>query len=340
MAAVQSWAMARNAASDFSRTSLVIAEGALLEQILDLTFPIWNEGLSREAYGRWNTTQTKTPWGRDHLHRFALLDNDGALLATAKRYRHDIRLDGREGWMAGFGAVFTPPAARGRGAATRLLELLSERARAEGALLASLFSEIGTSFYERRGFRAVPMDEVTVTVTINRKGGAPAMLVRAGEERDLAAVAALDATRSSPVRFALRRGPSLIAYALSKKRLLAGVGPSGLRQVEFFVAEEGASAVAYVILSVNANGWTLEEAGDRDPAGARLGAMLQVLVAREPSHGTPLIRAWWPRAMPVPPQLQLTERSEARDIFMVRPLADIPMPVTADDVFYWRSDYF
>jgi hypothetical protein len=44
--------------------------------------------------------------------------------------------------------------------------------------------------------------------------------------------------------------------------------------------------------------------------------------------------------MPVPPQLQLTDRSEARDIFMVRPLADVPVPETADDVFYWRSDYF
>jgi hypothetical protein len=166
------------------------------------------------------------------------------------------------------------------------------------------------------------------------------MLVRAGVDRDLPDIAALDAARSARVRFCLRRGPSLLAYALSKKRLLAGLGPPGLRQVEFFVAEEGASAVAYVILSENANGWTLEEAGDRDPAGARLGGMLQVVLAREPAHLTPLIRAWWPRAMPVPPQLQLTDRVDARDIFMVRPLADVPMPVTADDVFYWRSDYF
>ena len=317
---------------------LVVAEGALLDRILDLTFPIWNEGLSRQAYGQWNVSQTRTPWGREHLHRFALLDDDGELLATAKRYRHEIRLDGREGWMAGFGAVFTPPAGRGRGAASRLLELLMERSRAEGALLASLFSEIGPGFYARLGFRPVPFDEVTVNVTV--KGGSPAMLVRAGVERDLPDIAALDATRSSGVRFALRRSPSLLAYALTKKRLLAGLGPPGLRQLEFFVAEEGASAVAYVVLSENANGWTLEEAGDRDPAGARLGGMLQVLLAREPSHRTPLIRAWWPRAMAVPPQLQLTDRSEARDIFMVRPLADVAMPETADDVFYWRSDYF
>jgi GNAT superfamily N-acetyltransferase len=317
---------------------LVVAEGALLDRILDLTFPIWNEGLSRQAYGQWNTAQIKTEWGRSHLRRFALVDDDGVLLATAKRYRHDIRLDGHDGWMAGFGAVFTPPAGRGRGQASRLLELLMEQSRQEGALMASLFSEIGPAFYERLGFQSVPLDEVTVDVT--RKGGTPAMLVRAGEERDLPAIAAIDATRSSGVRFALRRGPSLVAYALSKKRLLAGLGPPGLRQVEFFVAEEGWSAVAYVILSENANGWTLEEAGDRDPAGARLGGMLQVLLAREPAHRTPLIRAWWPRAMPVPPQLQLTDLAAARDIFMIRPLADVPMPVTADDVFYWRSDFF
>jgi GNAT superfamily N-acetyltransferase len=318
--------------------SLVVAEGALLDRILDNTYPIWNEGLTRPAYGRWNAAQLKTPWGRERLHRFALLDNGGALLATAKRYRYDVRLDGRDGWMAGFGAVFTPPAARGHGYATRLLEMLIERERAEGALLAALFSEIGAPFYERVGFRTVPLDEVSVRV--KRKDGAPAMLVRGGEERDLADIAAMHDTRTAGARFALRRTPSQIYYALSKKRLLAGLGPPGLRQVEFFVAEEGASAVAYVILSENANGWTLEEAGDRDPAGARLGAMLQVLIGREPAHRVPLIRAWWPRAMRVPPQIELANHTDSRDILMVRPLADVPMPTTADDVFYWRSDYF
>jgi hypothetical protein len=166
------------------------------------------------------------------------------------------------------------------------------------------------------------------------------MLVRAGEERDLEALAVMHAARSAGARFALRRDRSLIAYALAKKRLLAGLGPPGLRQVEFFVAEEGASAAAYVILSENANGWTLDEAGDRDPAGARLGGMLQVLVEREPARPTPLIRAWWPRSFPVPPQLELKDRVDARDLFMIRPLADVAIPTRAADVFYWRGDYF
>jgi hypothetical protein len=146
--------------------------------------------------------------------------------------------------------------------------------------------------------------------------------------------------RSASARFALRRDMSLIQYSIAKKRMLAGLGPAGLRHVEFYVAEEGASAVAYVVLSVNAHGWTLDEAGDRDPSGARLGAMLQVLVAREPTRRAPLIRAWWPRGFAVPPQLSLTDRTDARDVLMLRPLADVPLPGSAADAFYWRGDFF
>ena len=317
---------------------IVIADDALRQRILDHTFPIWNEGLSREAYSRWNEAQLRTEWGRTRLQRLALLGRAGDLLATAKRYRFDVRVDGREGWMCGIGAVFTPADRRGRGYASRLIEMMLADARREGALFASLFSEIGTPFYERLGFTTVPLDEVTVGVRL--KGGAPAMLVRAGEDRDLVNVAALHDARSAAARVALRRSAPLVQYAIAKKRLLAGLGPAGVRQIEFFVAEEGASAVAYVVLHETANGWTLEEAGDRDPAGARLGAILQALVAREPHRTAPVIRTWWPRAFTVPPQLELRDRIDARDVFMVCPLADVAMPITADDVFYWRSDYF
>jgi GNAT superfamily N-acetyltransferase len=317
---------------------LAIAEGPLLDQIIRLTFDLWNERLSERGYSQWNAAQLRTPWGREHLQRLALIDDAGRLLATAKRYRLRIRLDGRDGWMTGIGALFTPPSQRGRGHASRLIEMLLDAEQKEGVLLAGLFSEIGAGYYERLGFRTIPIDEVTVNV--QRRNGAPAMLVRAGDDRDLPALAAMHQVRTSGVRFSLNRDRSLIHYALSKKRLLAGLSPPGLRQVEFVVAEEGASAVAYALLHENANGWTLEEAGDRDPAGARLGAMLQVLVAREPSAPMPLIRAWWPAALPVPPQVSLTDKAPARDLFMIKPLADVPMPERAEDVFYWHSDYF
>ena len=321
---------------------LVVAQGAVLEEIVEATYPIWNEGLTRENYARWNAAQLRTPWGQKHLRRFALLDDRGTWVATAKRYLWPIRFDGRDGAMCGLGAVFTRPDVRGHGYAGEIINQLVEGSREHGAIVAGLFSEIGEHLYRRLGFVTVPIDEVDLEV--ERKHGAPAMLVRSGEARDLPALAAMDATRTEGVCFSLRRDPTLIEYALSKKRLLAGLGfgagPRASRQTEFFVAEEGASAVAYVVLTVNAGGWTLEEAGDRDPAGARLGAILQVLLAREPSRPTPLIRTWWPAPMPVPRQIRLTNRVPARDIFMMRPIENVGIPSRAEDVFYWRSDYF
>jgi GNAT superfamily N-acetyltransferase len=317
---------------------LIPAEGPLLEEILDLTHSTWSEQLSRGAYARWNGAQLRTRWGTEHLARVALVDEDGRLLATAKRYRFDARIDGHEGFVSGIAAVFTPSGQRGRGFATALIDRLVDEERRGGALAAALFSEIEPSFYERLGFVSVPLDEVTINVAL--KGGSPAMLVRAGDDRDLSDIAAMNSVRSADARFALRRDVTLIQYSIAKKRVQAGLGPPGLRQVEFFVAEEGASAVAYVVLSVSRNGWTLEEAGDRDPAGARLGAMLQVLAAREPSRALPLIRAWWPRLFPVPPQWHLTDRIDSRDVLMIQPFIELTQPLTADAVFYWRSDHF
>jgi len=258
--------------------TLLLADAALSREILDSTFELWNEGLTRPAYQQWWDAQIRTPWGRDRLQRFALVDAAGRLLSSAKRYRFGVRVGTRRGWMSGLGAIFTPPEQRGRGYASRLIEELLDQDRREGVILAGLFSEIGPAFYERHGFTPVPFTDVTVHV--ERRGGAPATLVRAGDERDLPALATMHDTRSAAAQLALLRDPAAIHYALAKKRLLAGLGPVGLRQVEFVVAEEGASAVAYALIHQNANGWTLEEAGDRDPAGARLGAILQTLIAR------------------------------------------------------------
>ena len=60
----------------------------------------------------------------------------------------------------------------------------------------------------------------------------------------------------------------------------------------------------------------------------------------EPTHQLPLIRTWWPRAFPVPPQWRLSDRVDSRDLLMIRPFVELARPLSADDVFSWRSDYF
>ena len=93
---------------------LIHAEGAMLAQILDETFPIWHEGLTRINYERWNVAQMRTPWGHDHLRGLALVDDAGRLLSSLKRYRFTVRLAREEAAMLGIGAVFTPRGCRRR----------------------------------------------------------------------------------------------------------------------------------------------------------------------------------------------------------------------------------
>jgi predicted N-acetyltransferase YhbS len=315
------------------------AIGPYLDQILNESFAIWAEGLSAHDYGRFWDAQRRTPWGSAHLDRVALVEGD-SVTASAKRYDLGARLEGRIRRVLGIGAVFTSPSRRGRGDATRLLSAMLETAEAEGYEYAMLFSEIDPAFYERFEFVPVPLMESRLVV--ERRRGAPAMLVRAGDDRDIPAIVEMSATRARDARFSLDRSDDFIRFGIAKRRLLAGLGPPGLREVEFLVAEEGRSAVAYLVCSVEGGVWFIEDAGDRDPSGARLGAMLQAMVARSPHLDPPEIRGWLPHGL-VPPQVQITERLPLSAVLMIRPLADrtLPLPpLEASDVAYWRLDYF
>src|SRR2546425_2621948 len=252
---------------------LAPAEGPHLEAILNATYDIWHDGLSRAAYARFYQAQLATPWGRRALARLALIER-GEVLASGKLYLFDATLDGRPVRVAGLGAIFTQPAHRGRGAARELVERMLEHAVSGGADLALLFSEIGADYYARLGFTAIPTHERTIIVAESDRRGAPATMVRAGDDRDLRDIVAMGAARAAGFRFHLNRDRDLVHYAIAKKRLLAGLGPPGLRAVQFFIAEEGASAAAYVVIGVKGGEWTLEECGDRDPSGARVGAIL------------------------------------------------------------------
>ena len=320
--------------------TVVSAEGPFLDRILDATFTIWHEGLTRDAYARWWTAQLKTAWGAARLRRSALV-RAGEVLASAKEYHLDAVLDRRPINVLGLGAVFTQPEHRGQRYARELVERLVARAAEHGQSVALLFSEIGADYYRPLGFEPIVTTESIVHVTEPPRRGAPAMLVRAGEERDLAAIAAMGRVRAEPFRCHLDRGPDLIQYAIAKKRLLAGLGLPGAREIRFFVAEEGASAAAYVVIGVRGFDWVLEEAGDRDPSAARAGAILQALVATHPAERRPTIRARLPAGF-LPPQLSIVESRPTADVMMIRPLPGtrISPSLSARDVLYWQSDVF
>jgi GNAT superfamily N-acetyltransferase len=319
---------------------VVPAVGPVLEQVLDDTHPLWSDGLSREHYAKSWAAQLKTPWGQQHLDRVALVDGPH-VLSSAKRYDLSLRLDGRIRRVLGIGAVFTAPAHRGRGCARELLTRMLDTAVTEGQEFAMLFSEIAPAFYEQLDFVPVPLVETTLEVD-QKRGGAPAILVRSGDDKDLPSIAEMCARRSADARLALDRSEDFIRFNVTRKRLHSGLAPAGHRTTEFLVAEEGHQAVAYLLSTEEDGRWMIEDAGDRDPSGARLGAMLQVMLARYPSERLPEIKCWWPKTL-VPQQVKIAATTPTQSVLMIRPLRDriLPLPpLAAAEVIYWHGDYF
>ena len=204
--------------------------------------------------------------------------------------------------------------------------------------MAALFSEIGAALLRaaRLSARAARRGHRDGQARVARRRCSCA----AGEERDLPALAAMhDTGRRRAFRSAAGSRRSF-HYALAKKRLLAGLGPPGLRQVEFYVAEEG--RVGGRLRGPVRQRERLDAGRGRRPRPGRraarrhaAGAGRARAVARPP-----LIRAWWPRDVSRAAAAR-ADRSHRRPRHLHDASAGgCAVPAAAEDVFYWRSDYF
>ena len=317
--------------------TVVPAEGVILERILEVAPRTSLQGLSRDAYAKFDAAQMKTAWGRDHRRRFALVDG-ADVLASATQYDLPGILDKRPVRVCGIGEI--TQSALGTAVAQELVDQLLDKASHDGAAIALLFSDMSPE-HRPAGFGVVSMTVAELKVTESTRRGAPMTLIRGGEERDLAAIVAMGQIRSDPFRFHLDRDVDFVQYAITKQRLRAGLGQPGARELHFFIAEEGITAAAYVVVSIVGGTWTLEECGDRDPSGARVGAILQALIAREPVERRPTIRAWLPRGF-VPPQVTIVSTKPSIHVLMVRSLEStgVHPPLSDGDVLFWGSDLF
>jgi hypothetical protein len=319
--------------------TIIPAEGAILKRVLETAHSISSEGLSRHAYVQFDAAQMRTAWGRRHQRRFALVEG-GDVLASAMQYDLAAVLDQQPVRVCGIAEIFPHPALATGGPARELVARLIEPDARDGVAMALVFSDM-THEHRPAGFDVVPMTTVELSVAEPSRRGAPMTLIRGGEERDLAAIVAMGQARASPFRFHLDRDGDFVHHAITKKRLLAGLSTTGARQLHFFIAEEGITAAAYVVISVVGGTWTIEECGDRDPSGARVGAILQALIAREPVERRPTIRAWLPRGF-VPPQVTIMSAKPSTEVMMMRSFGttEVHPRLSGDDVLYWRSDIF
>ncbi len=276
------------------------------------------------------------PWARAHRRRFALVGED-AQMASAVRYSVGAVLGGRTIRVCAIADVLADPLPDAARLARHLVAQLVDAAEHEGHDAVFLRSDNATA-PTHDDFQQIPMFDTTLGIEQSRRG-APMTPIRGGEPRDIAAIVAMGQVRAAPFRFHFDRDVDQVRYAVARNRLLAGLGPKGARELHFFIAEEGITAAAYVVISVTGDLWTLEEYGDRDASGARVGAILQALIARSPAERRPMVRACLIPGF-LPPQVTILSTQAAADRVDVRAFGcEQPgLRLSANDVLYWRSD--
>src|SRR4029077_5386191 len=98
----------------------------------DIEYAAAASGLSRHAYGRFETARMAAAWPRGHRRRFALMSG-GVVVASARERRVTASLNQEPVPICGISHVF-PDVRHGGGARTqRLVEHMLAAAEADGA---------------------------------------------------------------------------------------------------------------------------------------------------------------------------------------------------------------
>jgi hypothetical protein len=234
--------------------------------------PIWGGGLSEDRFVAFQRRLADAGEAGDR-HRLIGLFEGSRLLAAMKAYDLRGSCASKQLRILGIGAVFTPPSLRRRGHARRMLELGIAEHAAGGADAAILFSDIGTAYYERLGFRALCSEECIVDAAGLPRSAAPA--AAPADETGLSRL--LARSRASNGDLTLARDGWVLRFQVRRLRELARA--RGAEEPEWGIAVrdgsgEGAAMVrmARDAIDLLDAGWTSE--GARDALLARLREVL------------------------------------------------------------------
>ena len=288
-----------------------VSSDAYVREVLPYTHPLWGEGRTFERY----VDDFRAVAGSAYAKRrnFTTGLRDASVLAcSCKTYERELRFGGTSLRATGIGAVFTPEPLRGRGYASAMLGALLDAERANGCDVAFLYSDIHPAFYEKLGFIALPSRLTTVRASLLDGSAAGAVPL---EAQDWPAVRrcfeALDVERS----WSLRRTPPVWEWMRDRWN----APPAERTQTVHLVIRRGRSVVAYALgrrapredtLVLNEFGFDGEEGRNLMPA-----------LLRASAGDLERIRGWLPPspAREVLPRASVRTRKTA--ILMVVPLS-------------------
>ncbi len=247
---------------------------------------LWGSGLEPDtfvAYQRRLANSPEAEWRFDLLGLF-----DGArLLSAMKAYRLEGQFEGTPMLIRGVGAVFTPPSLRRHGYAEKMMRLSLARFASEGSQAALLFSDIGTRYYEKVGFRVLESADCKVDASLFPKGRG-ARAAAPGDEMRISQALARHRANSAGLTL-LRDGWSL-RFQLRRLRELARARDVGEPDWGMVVDGPGNSASAAAMIRHTKDGLDiLDAAWD---TGAARDALLGSIRERLSRAGRSTVRYW------------------------------------------------
>jgi N-acetylglutamate synthase-like GNAT family acetyltransferase len=140
---------------------LIQANDAQKMQRDHVTFEAWGETLSRDQFLSREQALRNEPWCQKGMKTWLLESADGEVLASCETFQAKSSI----GYALGIASVYVEPRLRGKGYSNELIKLLiqdvqKQNQKADTLIHALyLFSEVGTSIYQRVGFREIPSKE-------------------------------------------------------------------------------------------------------------------------------------------------------------------------------------
>jgi predicted N-acetyltransferase YhbS len=313
--------------------SLEVATDEQIAAVHRESHALWGAGLDRRAYdGMWSELRA-TPWGARHLSHRVLLDDDGAILSSAKVYRPLVRVGGVAGRCSAVGALFTPRRRRGRGHGRTLLAALVDEARARGEDVVLLFSDIGTPYYAAMGFRAVPAEEASGSLRHAPRRRSAGIELRPMTRDDLDDVVECHRAACAGRPVAIVRDREHWDFLMARAEIFfARLDGSDLSR-RYRVAARDGRVAGYLVSAEGEGEWNLREAAAADGDAETLRAILDLGAADARERGMVGVYGWLPReTADLVPEWRLRFEPRRRAIPMVLPLGNA---ATLDDASFF-----
>lgn len=323
---------------------LVPATEEQVRRIAAESYALWGGGLSRDAYVAMWAELACTPWARRFYRHYAWVGEDRTLLSSVKIYRPLVRLFERTGRATAIGAVFTPRDQRRRGHAAAMLRTVVAEARDRGDLVALLFTDIGTEYYERLGFTALPADVAEGVLDLASRPERQDIALRPMELLDGPSVVEAHASSSRARCLAIVRDFDHWCFVVERTRAFLERRDGADWRAIYRTAVRGGSFAGYLVAHSTDETWNVREAAAAGGDPQLLAAILRAGAAEARASGARRVNGWLPREFSdLVPEWRLRFRTREHAIPMLLPLkeeARLARPMSASDAYLWPMDHF